>query len=270
MPTWTPLGQRQLCTFYDPLNLSNSFTPQFNYQSQDFTPGNVRKYSQTINGTNIISGDREYPPTEIDIVWPQIDIADYNKLKVFTAITPCVFVDNNDNGFLGVLVIDKAGQIPGKTSNVWAVSAKFLVLSPYNGLHTNINAVTPPTLSVFNQSNGFIGPNVTMNFWATAFTAWGESQVSPVASITTPNDGLNNHSIAIQWVFPSSIYLKKVRLYWNSASMASNSTMLADIQAGFNPSFFVYGPFVNYNTINPPLFGTAFSGYWAGGQWVQA
>ena len=140
-------------------------------------------------------------------------------------------------------------------------------MAPYNGKQLTIPQITPPTLSAFAQNNGFIGPIVNLWFWATAFTAQGESVVGPSTNITTPNDGLNNHSILLQWVPPASTDLRRTRIYWSTSSNWQGASFLTDIGAGFNPSFNVVGTYVQYSPIAPPLFGTAFTGNWAGGIW---
>jgi hypothetical protein len=100
--------------------------------------------------------------------------------------------------------------------------------------------------------------------WSTINTAWGESTPSTVQSFTT---NAANQSININWTAPSSAYFKKLSLYWNSTNNVSTATLLTEVQAGFSNSFTLFGPYVAYNTKNPPTYNTAFSGYWAGGFW---
>ncbi len=263
--TWTSLGVRQLANFYDPANPANTYTVQFNYKAMPITPGNVRKYTQTVNGTSVIIGDREYPPVEIKLVWDQMDKADLDILRQFTIISPIVFVDNNDNGYLGVLVINTAQQVGGMTKNVWGVDASFLVIAPYQGNTRIINTLTPPTITpTISGSTGYIPNATTIYFWATVFSSWGESLVGTVATALSTG---TNQAFSLTWPAPVSPYAKKIRLYWYTANTPSLATMLTEVQAGFPASFTEFGPYVAYNSLNPPTYSTAFSGYFAGGLW---
>lgn len=266
---WTALGTKQAVSFYDPLNPGTVFNPQLNPLTQAFTPGNVRKYVKTTNGTSIITGDREYPPTEIKLIWSLIDKSDYDNLRYYTSLSPIVFVDNNNNGFLGVLVIDNAGQIAGKTSNVWSCQASFLVLAPYNGISTTITNVTPPTLSVAIQSTpaGFIPSGTTFYVYPTIFTPWGESLVG--STLTVSSGGTNNASALITYSISATISYEKIRLYWNSTNNAATATFLTDIFPGGSNQFTIWGPYFQYSPAVPPTYGTAFYGYWDGGIWTQ-
>lgn len=269
MPTWTALGPKIPVKFWDPANTSNFFSPQINPVTISRTPGNVRKYVKTANGTSIISGDREYPPIEIKITWDELDYSDYLAISQFTAIDPIVFSDNNNQGYLGVFVIDKAGQVAGKTSNVWAVEAAFLVLAPYNGATGTINNLTPPsnwTFQVYTTGGYITSPN-TFYFWPTVFTPWGESTVGLGSGITATT-GSNNYFV-LSWAQPSSPYFTKFRWYWNSTNDPTSATLLTEVQAGQIGSFTVYSNYVAYNTVNPPLYTTAFTGYWNGSLWTQ-
>jgi hypothetical protein len=264
LPNWTSLGTVQRATFYDPANTSNTYTVQFNYKSMPIKPGSIRKYTMTTNGTSVIVGDREYPPQEIQLVWDQLDKSDFDALRAFTQISPIVFVDNNDNGWLGVLVIDNAAQVSGLTKNVWAIQASFLVIAPYQGRTRSINVLTAPTLTTTLNAGGYIPNGTTLYFWSTIWTPWGESTVSSVTSVTT---AFANQFISLGWSAPTSPYFKKLRIYWNTTNNPTTATMLTEIQAGFSASFSVYGPYVPYSTITPPIYNTAFSGFWSGGIW---
>jgi hypothetical protein len=120
---WTPLPQRQLVKFYDPANPSTSYTPQNNPEQIILKPNNVRKYVETTNGTSVIMGDREYPPKEIALTWNTLDAADLEGIRPFIYTAPIVYVDNNDQGYLGVLILDDVEQLPGKTMLIYTVKA---------------------------------------------------------------------------------------------------------------------------------------------------
>lgn len=267
MATWTNLGTVQRARFYDPNNTANTFTVQYNYKAMAVTPGNVRKYTQTVNGTSVIIGDREYPPTEIRITWDQMDKSDLDVIRQFTILSPIVFVDNNDNGYLGVLVIDNVAQVGGMTKNVWGVSASFLVIAPYQGTTRAINVLAAPAIANPSWVAGYVPNGTTLYYWSTAWTPWGESLVSSVLTYTNSSGGLQ--APVITWTQPVSPYFKKARLYWNTTNTPASATMLTEVQAGFTGTFTAYGPYVAYNSINPPTFSTAFTGYWSGGLWTS-
>lgn len=270
MVTWSSLGVKQAVKFWDPSNPANSFSPQINPLTVARTPGTVRKYIKTTNGTSVISGDREYPPLEIQLSWDQIDYQDYLGLAAFTAIDPIVFCDNNNQGYLGVLVIDKAGQVAGKTKNVWAIQAAFLVIGPYNGVTGTINNLAPPTLSVTNHNTGgYITASSTIYLWPTVFTPWGESTVGSMLTYSVPS-GTNTNYGNISWTQPGNSYFTKLRLYWSSANNPANATLLTEVQAGQTGTFNLYSNYVAYSTTTPPTYTTAFTGYWMGALWQQA
>lgn len=273
MVQWTSLGNKIPVKFWDPANISNAFSPQINPVTISRTPGNVRKYVKTANGTSIISGDREYPPIEIKMTWDELDYADYQSLMLFTAIDPIVFADNNNQGYLGVFVIDKAGQVVGKTKNVWAIEAAFLVLGPYNGQTGSILNLTPPSIAIVqNTAGGYINGGTTAGYlWNTVFTPWGESLVGNATGVAlTATSGTNTNSFSVSWAQPSSTYYVKSRLYWNSTNDPTTATLLTEVQAGQVGSFTVYTAYAQYSTVNPPTYTTAFTGYWTGSLWTQA
>jgi hypothetical protein len=265
----TKLGHRQLIQIYDPANTSDSFTPSNNPTTQAFKPETVRKYVRTTNGTSIISGDKEYPPSEISLNWDFIDYSGVNAMRMFTAISPVVLVDNNDNGFLGIFCIDDAAQVPGKTSNVWAIKSSFLVLNPYNGNLSTVNQLVPPTLTTSAATTGGAIPaSTTLYFWSTVFTQYGESVISAVKSQATAA-GTATNTITVNFTANPSIYYRKTRLYWNTINDPTSSTMLTEIMAGQTPSFIVGGNYAEYNQEVPPSYGQAFQGLWASGLWLN-
>jgi hypothetical protein len=268
--SWTPLGTKSAVAFYDPANTSNIWKPMNNPATQQFTPGNVRKYVNTTNGTSVIIGDREYPPMEIKLGWEQIDKKDVDGIRIYCGISPVVYVDSNDQGFLGVLMFDQAGQIAGSSANVWQLQASFLVIAPYNGLLTNINSITPPSLTdVTTTTGGYIPLSTTTNYWATVFTQWGESTPGAMHAVTT-GSGTNTNKTVLSFTTPVKNYVK-VRIYWSTGTNFANATFLTDVFTGASPnnSFTVYSAYNQYSPANPPLYGTAFTGYFAGGMFEQ-
>lgn len=387
MTTWTALGTRQLVRFYDPYNPTTTFTPQLNPRQQMVKPNNIRKYTETTNGTSVILGDREYPPKEIQLVWPIMDSADYESFRTMCAINPLVFVDNNDNGYMGLLQIDDVQQVPDKTYKVYEVHASFLVISPYNGTNSVLNVLTNPTLTTsaaWTASNGYIPSGVPIYFYPTVCTPWGETtagteysicngiqtpivaptcgssaggalgattyyvrytfttangetQASPettkavaannvltVTSPTSPNSswtqissiatgwnvyvstasgnetkqasniaigtnwteptsgliagtalptsntsGIANPSFQLQWGAPASNWYRKTRIYWAPTSGAATATLMTEVLSGLTNTFTVYTSYVQYSFLIPGSVNTAFTGYWAGGKFVQ-
>lgn len=272
---WTGLQPKQAITFFDPANTGNTFSPQLNPKTAAFTPGNVRKYINTTNGNSVIVGDREYPPMEIKMAWDELDSSDWELIKLYTGVSPVVFVDNNDNGFLGCFVIDQKGQVAGKQAKVYQVQASFLVISPYNGVNSSLNNVSAPTLSkVLATTGGYIPDSTDIYVWATICTGQGESVPGPALHITTGSSGSNKNMATVSYTDPVDgdghhINYIKVRLYWNTTNNSTTATFLTDIMSSFSNSFPIYGQYQPYSNANPPLFGTAFTGYWTGGDWTQ-
>ena len=265
----TPLQARQLVQFYDPANVGNTFTPKLNPVSVQRRPTNVRKYTQTTNSTAVILGDYEYPPKEISITWNQLDDTDFQALRLFTFISPIVFVDNNNQGFLGVLVIDEAEQLINVSLKVWMVKASFLVVSPYNGQSSNINSLANPTLSsAKTSSGGYITGAQTIYVWNTVFTPTGESVPGTALTLTSLSGDANAYW-TVSWTAPTSGWYRKTRLYWNSVNNSSSATMLGEVLAGLTQTWTIYTIYTAYNAINPQLYNQAFTGYWSGGLWVQ-
>lgn len=259
----------QKITLYDPSNPANVWVAKLNPKTITRKPGSVRKYVTTTNGTSVILGDREYPTTEIALTWTQMDAAERNALAAFTSIAPVVFVDNRNNGYLGVLVIDENEQLGNVTMDVWSVKASFLVIAPYHGsgISSNINALTPPTLSAsLSETPGYMQSGTTVNIWSTVFTPCGESTVGPMLAITA---SAANKAYNVTFTAPASSYYRRTRLYWSTGVDYTQSTFLTDIESGFDASFLVQTGYVEYNTISPPLFGTAFTGFWTGGMWTE-
>jgi hypothetical protein len=267
----TPLQPRQSFTLFDPLNPTNMWAAKLNPAEAPRTPGNVRKYTQTTNGGAVILGDREYPPKEIQLTWNQMDAQEFQKMAAFCNIAPVVLIDNRNNGHLGVLTITNVGQVADVTMDIFAVKASFLVLAPYNGNGTTLNTLTPPTLTATLSSNAGVMPNpATVYLWPTVFTNTGESAIGEVTEINNTNP---NAAYDITFTAPTSTYYRKLRIYWNSTNDSTTATLLTEIQNGFPvddaPSFTVWSKYIPYNTQNPPLYGSAFTGYWAGSYWVQ-
>lgn len=265
----TALQTRQLVSFYDPLNQGSTlFSPKLNPAVITRKPGSVRKYAKTINGTSVLKGQWEYPPTEILLTWNQIDQADYLSLAYFTSLSPVVFVDNNDKGFLGALVFDEADQIAGLSMNVWTVKASFLVIAPYNGNSTSINQLAPPTLtSSVVTPGGYVPASTTLYVWPTVNTPWGESAVGSSIALTAASA---NTYFNVTWTNPTSTWYRYTSLYWNTANTAATATLLMQGLPAQSGSFTIYGAYQNYTTQNPPIYGTAFTGQWRGGSWVQS
>lgn len=262
----TVLTPTQFFKFYDPNNTGNSWTVNVNPTVVKRKAGTVRKYIKTVNGTGLISGGREYPPAEIVLTWNQIDKTQVEGIRQFAALDAVVMVDNNDQGFLGVLVIDEADQLGGKSGNVWYVSASFLTVSPYNGTNSVINKLSPPLLAAtVNTSGGYI-PNTSLFVWPTVVTKWGESTPGTVLAPTTAG---SNQWVNVTFAPPASAYYRSTRLYWNSTNNSTTATFLAEIPAGLTAAFPIYGPYNAYTNTNPPLLGTNFTGYFSGGLWVN-
>jgi hypothetical protein len=264
--TWSPLGPRKSVAFFDPLNPGVVFKPQNNPETEIVSPNSVRKYLPTTNGTSVIVGDREYPPKEIALTWTYLDAADLEGLRPYIATSPIVFVDNNDQGYLGVLIFDQVQQLPGKTFLIYTVKASFLVLGPYNGLLTNINSLTPPSMTTALASGGYIPNATTLYFWQTVFTPWGESAVSSASTVTTSSA---NQRITLSWTAPVNSWYRKSRIYWNTTASASTATLLTEVLAGWTPSFIAYSNYFAYSTVVPPSYTTAFTGYFGAGKWLQ-
>lgn len=272
IPTWTPLPSVQYVTFFDPNNPLTTFTPQLNPVQIPRAVGNVRKYTETVNGGVIILGDKEYPPKEIGLVWNQLDDSDFQKLVKFSYLFPCAFVDNNDNGFIGCLVFDQVQQVPKVTKKIWQVKASFLVTSPYNGLVNAIPQLDPPalTLQILDPTNtpgnpGYITASTTQYFWATIVSRTGESTVGQILTATSIH---NYTAFVLSFTAPVSYYYLKTRIYWSNQTIAANATFLADIWAGQTATFTAFGPYVNYSNALPPSFSQSFTGYWAGATWI--
>jgi len=270
IPTWTWAQTKQSVKFFDPSNTSNSCSPQLNPTQQILRPNNVRKYTATTNGTAVIVGGREYPPKEISLTWNQMDAADYEAFRLMQFIAPLVYVDNNDQGYLGVLVIDEVQQLAGTPKKAYSVAASFLVIGPYNGQSTIINQLTVPTVSGGSFSTGgYLPASTTLYFFATVFTPFGESLPGPAVPITTVSTS-NNSYIQLTWSAPISTWYRKTRLYWTPSNNSTTATFLTDVLAGQPTTFNVYAPYVGYSTLQPPTFGTAFTGYFSGAKWVQS
>lgn len=276
---WTPLQPRQLVQFFDPNNPSNIYSPQINPQQITMNPGNVRQYQGTTNGAATIIGKREYPPVQIQLTWSQMDVTDYQGIAAFTSLSPIVYVDNNNNGYIGVLTIQQAGQIVGMSSNVWGATMNFLVLGPYNGLIGGVPTLIPqlnPNSTGGTQGNvnftatngghntGFIPTSTTIRFWLTFTSRTGESVVGTVLPQTTAHA---NDSIILTWNPDLSNYYITSKLYWFTTNTPSAATFLTEVQAGFPGTFTVYAPYVQYSLANPPAYGQAFMGFWVGGLW---
>lgn len=269
IPTWTDLQARQLVKFYDPANTSNSFSPKINPVQIIGKPGNVRKYTMTTNGTSVIQGGREYPPKEISLTWNMLDSADYEALRIMQFTNPLVYVDNNDFGYLGVLVIDSFEQVVNVSKKVYKVLASFLVLGPYNGQQTILTQLTPPTLSVnlSQTTGGYISSGTTLYFYSTVTTPWGESTPSP-ALVYTAGTTTNTNLAVLTFSAPSSTWYRKTRIYWSTTNAPTAATLLTDCLAGQQPQFTVYTNYVAYSTLNPPTYGTAFTGRFDGGRFT--
>jgi hypothetical protein len=267
---YTALGSTQYVKFYDPANPSNSYTCNVNPTQMPRKASSVRKYVETTGGTSTIFGGREYPTKEIGLNWNVLDYNEFLLMSAFTGISPVVMVDNNNNGYLGVFCIDQVEQLLVTTKAV-RVQASFLVLAPYNGIESPINALTPPTLTATLDANPGYIPNATdIYIWPTVFTPFGESEVGDVLHILSTGA---NQGYDISFTAPTSLYYKKTRLYWNSTNDPTSATFLSDVQAGFpvvgTTAFIVWTGYIPYNLETPPTYGTAFTGYFAGGLWVQ-
>lgn len=270
IPTWTDLQTKQLVKFFDPAS-SSTFTPQINPTQQVNKPGNSRKYTMTTNTTSVIQGSREYPPKEISLTWNCMDASDFESLRVMQSINPIVYVDNNDVGYLGVLVFDSVEQLPNVSKKVYRVMASFLVLNPYNGQVTILNQLIPPTLSLAGSvqtTGGYIAGSTTLYFWTTVTTPSGESLPSSTFSVATPA-GTNTNYFTLQFTAPTSAWYRKTRIYWNSTNSSVTSTLLAECLAGQPSTFKIYTAYLAYSTLGPPTYGTAFTGRWDGGKWTQ-
>jgi hypothetical protein len=264
----TPLQTRQLVTFFDPLNTGNYFIPKLNPIQMIRKPNSVRKYTMTTNSTAVILGDYEYPPKEISITWNQIDDADFQSLREFTFISPITFVDNNDNGYLGVLVIDEAEQLANVTLKAWSVKASFLVVSPYDGITTTLPKLSNPSLSdTKTTSGGYITGAQTIYVWNTVFTPTGES-VPGTALTLTSTSGDTAAYFTVTWTAPTSGWYRKTRLYWNSVNTSTTATLLGEVLAGLSQQWTIYTIYTPYNSINPQLYNQAYTGYWSGGLWT--
>ena len=268
----TPLPSRQGYTFFDPANPGVAFSVPNNPVTAKRKPQNVRKYTMTTNGTSVINGDREYPPAEISLTWNQIDYTYFEQLAQWQLINPIVMVDHLDNGYLGVLIIESAEPISGLTRNVWAVTANFLVIAPYNGLISVLNSLAAPTISfALSSTPGYIAPSTTINLWTTVFSPWGESVPSTLTTIT---NSTTNAAYNCSFIPPASVFYRKTRIYWNTTSTLSNATFFMDILSGFPTdipnTFTLYGNYAPYCTLNPPSYGTSFQGTWNGGLFITS
>lgn len=262
----TALQTRQLVTFFDPSNPGLMyFQPRLNPSIITRKVTSVRKYQKTINGTSIITGNWEYPPQELSMNWNQIDFSDYDLLREYSYIYPIVFIDNNDQGFLGTFVFDTAEQIPNLSRNVWAVKGSFLVQAPHDGLTTILPQLAGPTISLAQTSGGYMPTAYTLYFWSTATTPWGESVAAGPFSITT---NAASAAISATWANPTSNWYRTTKLYWNTTNNSATATQLMETEPGQTGSFTVYGQYVQYSITNPPAYGTAYTGHWSGGLWT--
>lgn len=269
----TSLGARQLISFFDPSDSTNIVTPNLNPTVIKRKPNNLRKYTATTNSTSVILGAFEGPVSEISISYPMIDISQLEAIIPFTQLSPVVFVDNNDAGFYGVLVVDSCEQLNNYTRNVWALDMSFLVIGPYNGLTTTLPQLTAPTITATLAGvTGYIPNPATIYLWATVFTNRSADSESVVGSMTTISNTTPNAAYSLSWTPPSSLYFSKLRVYWNSTNNPVTATLLTECYSGFPSdvpnSFTLFNNYVAYNSESPVSYGTAFSGYWAGSIWI--
>lgn len=263
------LPTRQGFTLFDPANVSNTFTTPLNPLTVKRTPASVRKWTETVNGTAAVLGQTEYPPKMIQLTWPQLDKAQFDSIRAFTALAPIVMIDNNDQGFLGVLVADSTEQLASTSGWVWNCQFSFLVIAPFNGVHTTVNSLAIPTITPsVSTTGGFIPSSNTSYIWATVVTAWGESLPGPVITATS-GGGTQTSSVSLSWINPTSNYYRKLRLYWNNTNNSATASWLTDVWAGQTPTFTIFTQYLPLWPKNPPTYGRAFTGYWAGSQWVN-
>jgi hypothetical protein len=221
----------------------------------------------TTNGTSIISGDKEYPPSEIVLKWNQIDYSYLQQLAAWQSTFPLVMVDHLDNGYLGVLCCESSEPIPSITRNTWAATFNFLVIGPYNGLHSTVPQLEAPTIAyALSGSPGYIAPSTTIYLWGSSFSPWGETALS---SVTTIVNSTSNAAYNISFTPDSSGFYRKSRFYWNTSNTPSTATFFMDVLSGFPQdgpnTFTVWGNYAPYSALTPPSYGTAFKGMFAGG-----
>lgn len=265
---YTSLQPTQYLKWFDPANTSNSYTVQLNPQKLDYMAGAARKATRTTNANQNILGDREGPPKSISMEWGQQPSVDLAGIQPFTEIQPCAFIDNNDNGFLGVFCIDDQQQLNDVSLLGYNVKASFLPTCPYNGETTTLNYIAAPTLSQSSLGTiGYIPASTPVYIWATALSAVGES--IPGSVLTIASSGTPNEAYQISWTTPSSQWFRGVNLYWNSTNTLATATLLCSILSGQSSSFNIYSSYLAYTTVNAPSYGTSFTGYWSGGLWVQ-
>lgn len=261
------LGGVQYIRFVDPSGVTPTFVVNLNASSIVRTPGTIKSQRVTTNSTNVIVGGVESAPKKISLAWPQIDYTQVQGIVPFVNIDPCVIILNDDSAYIGSLIVEDAQQLSGYTRNVWSLKLSFLPVGPYNGLTTTLNQLTPPTLSsALSSATGYIANPSDIYVWNSVFTEWGESTVNGtplhIANSTA------NAAYTISWTAPSSIHYRKTRLYWAATNTLADATLLAEVLAGFpqdNPSSFtVFTNYVQYSSLKPASYGTAFTGYFAG------
>lgn len=265
----TALPTRQGFRLYDPANPTNTYTTPLNPLQVKRTPGTLRKWTPLVNGNAAIIGNTETAPKMIQLIWPQLDKASFDAIRTMCAVAPIVMVDNNDQGYLGVLVCDSPEQLANVSLNVWNATFSFLVIAPYNGTSTTINTLAIPTVTpTVSTTGGFINGSTTLYLFATVVTKWGESAPGPAISVTTPN-GTNTNMATLAFTAPTSGYYKKLRLYWNTANNSATATWLTDIWAGMTSTYTLYTGYIPYSTLVPPTYGRNFTGDFQGSLWTN-
>lgn len=270
-PFPSPLAAVQRVALFNPANTNTIWQSNLNPTVLKRTAGNVRKYVKTTNSTSIVQGSSEYPPTELKISWSQLDYAQVTQLIAFTQVSPCVFVDNRDNGFLGELVINSIEQLL-VVRDAWSVDASFLVLSPFGGLVNDITKLTAPTITAtLSAKTGYLSNPADVYLWMTVSTPWGQSTVG---SVTHVHNTTGSAAYDLSFTPPSSSSYRKCTIYWYSANTPTSATILYEILSGFpqdvGNTATLWQNYVPYNTVSPPLYSTSFSGSWQGSLWIPS
>lgn len=236
--------------------------------------GNVAKLAPAIDGTAKIAGQGEYSPFGLSLQWAELGYNDYQNLAALVPYN-LTFISFRNVGFYGRLLLEGPDSSKPFTADAVACSATFLVLNPSDdgGAATVNRLATPTTLSVTGDAGGGYIPNGTTTYYFLTFhTKFGET----LAQSTSHTNGSSGpYANTIAWSWPSSTYCTYASLYCGTKSNGSDMVLMAEVLRGSTAG---WTDLVGYAGVSPPGVGlyqqapsssNAFTGYWAGGIWVN-
>jgi hypothetical protein len=255
-------------------NANNTYTCQINpnvYTAAPQTP--AAPQVPAAMGPTYLSGAVEMPPTGIVLVWDEFSYPDYLTLAQFHHLQPTTMIDMQDNAFYGWLQLGAFEYEPGAMLEVGKVQAVFNACTPANGVHSVINTLSTPSAPTYSVSTGgSIASGTSAYYCISQWSRWGETQVSPVISVST--GGTNNAAISLNWSSPTSAQFRRTRIYTapTAAGLAAGATatVLADIWAGFTQSWIdTCNLSGNTRTATIPTANTAYLGAFYGARWIN-